>query len=179
MVTARECNFRLFAEATSECDKVTGFLTNLGVQYRSVEGASGAPTSVRIGDHVIDGYNPDALKQALVSAGWPSSADPTKVNRPIVIGLLFVLVLYLAMIYGPMAAFMVELFPARIRYTSLSFPFHVGSGWVGGMLSFVVTAMNVYSGNVYFGLWYPVIVTAFALVVVICFMPETRGRSLD
>lgn len=179
VVTARECNFRLFAEATSECDKVTGFLTNLGVQYRSVEGASGAPTSVRIGDHVIDGYNPDALKQALVSAGWPSSADPTKVNRPIVIGLLFVLVLYLAMIYGPMAAFMVELFPARIRYTSLSFPFHVGSGWVGGMLSFVVTAMNVYSGNVYFGLWYPVIVTAFALVVVICFMPETRGRSLD
>jgi uncharacterized membrane protein (DUF485 family) len=179
VVTARDCNFRLFAEATTECDKVKGFLTDLGVQYRSVEAPSGAPTSVRIGDHVVDGFNPEGLKQALVSAGWPSAIDPAGVNRPMVIGLLFILVLYLAMIFGPLAAFMVELFPARIRYTSLSFPYHVGTGWVGGMLSFVVTAMNVYSGNIYYGLWYPVVVTGFAFVVVVCFMPETRGRMLD
>ncbi|MGY2849052.1 MFS family permease [Bradyrhizobium sp. USDA 4509] len=179
VVTARECNFRLFAEATTECDKVTGFLTDLGVQYRSMEAEPGAETTIRIGDRVVVGYNPDALKQALVSAGWPSSADLSTMNRPAVFALLFVLVLYLAMVYGPMAAFMVELFPARIRYTSLSFPFHVGAGWVGGMLSFVVSAMNVYSGNLYFGLWYPVVVSGFAFIVAVCFVPETRGRSLD
>ena len=179
VVTARDCNFRLFAEAATECDKVTGFLTDLGVQYRSEQAAPGAPTTVKIAGQVVEGFNPDSLRQALVSAGWPSSADLSKINRPAVFGLLFVLVLYLAMVYGPMAAFMVELFPARIRYTSLSFPFHVGAGWVGGMLSFVVTAMNVYSGNPYFGLWYPVIVSGFAFVVAICLVPETRGRPLD
>ncbi|NEV00402.1 MFS transporter [Bradyrhizobium uaiense] len=179
VVTARDCNFRLFAEAATECDKVTGLLADLGVQYRSEQPALGAPTTVKIAGRLVEDFNPDTLRQALVSAGWPSSADPSKINRPAVFGLLFVLVLYLAMVYGPMAAFMVELFPARIRYTSLSFPFHVGAGWVGGMLSFVVTAMNVYSGNPYFGLWYPVIVSGFAFVVAICFVPETRGRPLD
>ncbi len=179
VVSARDCHFRLFAEATTECDKVTGYLTDLGVQYRSTEAASGQPTTVRIADRVVEGFKPDAIKQALVSAGWPQAADLSRINRPAVFGLLFVLVLYLAMVYGPMAAFMVELFPARIRYTSLSFPFHVGAGWVGGMLSFVVSAMNVFTGNLYYGLWYPVIVAGLAFVVAICFMPETRGRDLD
>ena len=179
VVTARDCNFRLFADAVTECDKVTGFLTDLGVQYRSAAAETNAPTTVRIAGHEIQGFNPEATRQALLSAGLPASADLSAINRPVVIALLFVLVLYLAMVYGPMAAFMVELFPARIRYTSLSFPFHIGSGWVGGMLSFVVTAMNVYSGNIYFGLWYPVIIAGIAFVVVVCLVPETRGRTLD
>lgn len=178
-VNARDCHFRLFSEATTECDKVRSFLTDLGVQYRWTESAPGAPTTTRIADQAIEGFKPDALKQALVATGWPQTADPTRVDRVAVFGLLFVLVLYLAMVYGPMAAFMVELFPARIRYTSLSFPFHVGAGWVGGMLSFVVSAMNVSTGSVYFGLWYPVTVAAFAFLVALFFMPETRGRSLE
>jgi hypothetical protein len=178
-VDARDCHFRLFAEAVTECDKVKGFLTDLGVQYRWTEAAPGAPTTTRISNEVIEGFKPEALRQALASAGWPQNADLAHLNRVAVFGLLFVLVLYLAMIYGPMAAFMVELFPARIRYTSLSFPFHVGAGWVGGMLSFVVSAMNVFTGNLYSGLWYPVTVAALAFVVAVLFMPETRGRSLD
>lgn len=86
-------------------------------------------------------------------------------NPPMVFLLMLVLIIYLCMVYGPMATFMVELFPARIRYTSLSFPFHIGSGWVGGMLSFVVSAMNVYAGSLYFGLWYAVVASSIAFLV--------------
>ncbi len=98
---------------------------------------------------------------------------------PMLFVLLLVPILFLAMVYGPMAAFMVELFPARVRYTSLSLPFHLGAGWVGGMLSFVVTAMNVSSGDVYYGLWYPVIIAGAAFVIGMLFVPETRGRDLS
>jgi MFS family permease len=179
VVSARDCHFLLFADAKTDCDKIKGYLTDLGVQYRTTEATAGAAAAVQIGGHAIDGFKPDAIKQALVSAGWPQTADLSQVNRPAVFALMFVLVLYLCMVYGPMAAFMVELFPARIRYTSLSFPFHVGSGWVGGMLSFVVSAMNVYQGSFYYGLWYPVIVSAIAFLVALFFMPETRGRNIE
>ncbi|MEW6645082.1 MAG: MFS transporter [Pseudomonadota bacterium] len=178
-VSAGNCNFRLFAAATTDCDRMKDLLTDLGVPYRSTEAAQGAPATVHISGRSIEGFNADAIRQALIADGWPPQADVSAINRPAVFGLLFVLVLYLAMVYGPMAAFMVELFPARIRYTSLSFPFHVGAGWVGGMLSFVVSAMNVSTGNFYFGLWYPVAVSTLALIVAVLFMPETRGRSLE
>jgi MFS family permease len=179
VVNASDCHFRLFSEAKTDCDKVKGYLTNLGVQYRSMDAAAGTAATVKIADHTITGFNPDAIKQTLISAGWPQTADLADVNRLAIFGLMFVLIIYLCMVYGPMAAFMVELFPARIRYTSLSFPFHIGSGWVGGMLSFVVSAMNVYTGSFYYGLWYPVIVSAIAFLVTLFFMPETRGRSLE
>jgi MFS family permease len=178
VVTARDCHFLLFADAKTDCDKIKGYLTDLGVQYQATEATTG-DAAVQVGSQVIDGFKPDAIKQALVSAGWPQTADLSQVNRPAVFLLMFVLVLYLCMVYGPMAAFMVELFPARIRYTSLSFPFHIGSGWVGGMLSFVVSAMNVYKGSLYYGLWYPVIVSSIAFLVALFFMPETRGRNIE
>ena len=176
---AGDCHFRLFAEPVSACDKVKGYLTDLGVGYEFTQSDAGAQPALRIGDTTLQGFDKAAIKQALVAAGWPEHADPAAINRPMLFLMLLIPILLLAMVYGPLAAFMVELFPARIRYTSLSLPFHLGAGWVGGMLSFVVTAMNVSSGNVYFGLWYPVSIAAIAFVVGMVFVPETRGRDLD
>ncbi|MGO4328508.1 MFS transporter [Cupriavidus sp. 2TAF22] len=176
---AGDCHFRLFAEPVSACDKVKGYLTDLGVGYEFTQDDARPAPELRVGGQVLQDFDRAAIKQALVAAGWPERADPAAINRPMLFLLLLIPILFLAMVYGPLAAFMVELFPARIRYTSLSLPFHLGAGWVGGMLSFVVTAMNVSSGNVYFGLWYPVSIAALAFVIGMLFVPETRGRDLD
>ncbi|CAG2150461.1 MFS transporter [Cupriavidus numazuensis] len=177
-VTAGNCKPRLFGDPVSDCDKIRGYLTDLGVGYTFVP-ASDARAEIRVGTQTLQGFDRDAIKHALVAAGWPERADPARINMPMLFLLLLVPILFLAMVYGPMAAFMVELFPARVRYTSLSLPFHLGAGWVGGMLSFVVTAMNVSSGDVYYGLWYPVIIAGAAFVIGMLFVPETRGRDLS
>jgi MFS family permease len=178
-VAAGDCRFNLFSKPVTPCDKIRGFLNAAGVSYVVVPPATPDLAQVRIGGTHIDGVAPDQMKAALKAAGWPEVADPARLNKPVVVLLLFILVFYLAMVYGPLAAFMVELFPARIRYTSLSLPFHLGSGWIGGMLSFVVTAMNVSAGDIYHGLWFPVIVSGIALVVGALFVPETVGRPID
>jgi MFS family permease len=178
-ITANDCRFNLFSKPDTACDKVRSFLNASGVSYSLNPSSVAGEVKIHIGRQELEGFNPEQLKTALKMAGWPETADVTRINRPIVTGLLFILVVYLAMIYGPLAAFMVELFPARIRYTSLSLPFHLGSGWVGGMLPFVVSAMNVSAGDIYYGLWYPVIVSGVALLVGLFFMPETRGRAID
>jgi MFS family permease len=178
-IRAGDCHFNLFAAPTTPCDQARAFLNSSGVSYTLVESALAGDMTVKIGGKQLDRATPATLKAALEEAGWPAVANVARMNKPVLVGLLFILVIYLAMVYGPLAAFMVELFPARIRYTSLSLPFHLGAGWVGGMLSFVVSAMNVSAGNIYFGLWYPVIVAVIALVVGVLFMPETRGRPMD
>jgi MFS family permease len=178
-VTAGDCRFNLFSKPVTACDKVRGFLNAAGVSYVVLPPAVPDQVQVRIGDSQVQGFAPDKMKAALKAAGWPEVADSAHLNKPVVVLLLFALLLYLAMVYGPMAAFMVELFPARIRYTSLSLPFHLGAGWIGGMLSFVVSAMNVSAGDIYHGLWFPVIVSAIALVVGVLFVPETAGRQID
>jgi MFS family permease len=178
-VTAGDCKARLFGDPVSPCDRIRGYLTDLGVGYTFVPAHDPAQAQVRIGDRILQGYDRAAIKAALLAAGWPEHADPARMNLPMLFVLLLVPILLLTMVYGPMAAFMVELFPARVRYTSLSLPFHLGSGWIGGMLSFVVTAMNVSSGDIYFGLWYPVVVAGAAFVIGMLFVPETRGRDLS
>lgn len=178
-IYADHCGFNLFAAPVSACDKTRAFLSNAGISYQSHPAAIPGETHVHIGAQQVTGFAPEQMQAALQAAGWSAHADMAQVHRPAVIGLLFMLVFYLTMIYGPIAAFMVELFPAKIRYTSLSLPFHLGAGWVGGMLPFVVSAINVNSGDIYYGLWYPVIVASIALVVGLFFMPETRGRSID
>ncbi|SPD67189.1 Sugar transporter (plasmid) [Cupriavidus taiwanensis] len=178
-VTAGDCKARLFGEPVSACDRIRGYLTDLGVGYTFVPASDPARAEIQIGARTLQGFDRTAIKTALVEAGWPERADPARMNTPMVFMLLLVPILFLAMVYGPMAAFMVELFPARVRYTSLSLPFHLGAGWVGGMLSFVVTAMNVSSGDVYFGLWYPVVIAGLAFVIGMVFVPETRGRDLS
>nr|WP_315598896.1 MFS transporter [uncultured Cupriavidus sp.] len=178
-VKAGDCKARLFGDPVSDCDKIRGYLTDLGVGYNFVATDGTAPAQVRIGQRTLQGFDREAIRQALKDAGWPEHADPGRINHFMLFVLLLLPILLLAMVYGPMAAFMVELFPARVRYTSLSLPFHLGAGWVGGMLSFVVTAMNVSSGNVYYGLWYPVIIAGAAFIIGMLFVPETRGRDLS
>ncbi|WP_152609396.1 MFS transporter, partial [Bordetella avium] len=134
---------------------------------------------VRVGNEEVAGFDAAAIKKMLVAAGWPQRPDSNSMNLPAVMVLVFLLVFYLTMIYGPMGAMLVELFPARIRYTSLSLPFNLAAGWVGGMLPFTVSAINVAQGNVYAGLWYPVAICAVAAVIGFVFLPETKDRSLD
>lgn len=178
-VLADQCHFSLFSAPVTQCDKAKGYLTDLGVSYELIVQAGQTQPVVQVGAQQIDGFDAVAIKTALVDAGWPAQADLKTLNKPAVFALVFLLVFYLTMVYGPMGAMMVELFPARIRYTSLSLPFNLGAGWVGGMLPFTVSAINMQQGNVYAGLWYPVAICAFAAVVGLIFLPETRHRRLD
>jgi len=120
-----------------------------------------------------------ALKAALKVAGYPASADVAKMNWPMTIGILFILVLYVTMVYGPIAAYLVELFPTRIRYTSMSLPYHIGNGWFGGFLPFFMLAIAVFRGNIFAGLIYPIVIAGITVVVGALLLPETRDRSLQ
>ena len=117
------------------------------------------------------------VKEVLKEAGYPGKADPEQINYLMVFVLLWVLVLYVTMVYGPIAAWLIELFPARIRYTSMSLPYHIGNGWFGGFLPTVAFALVALSGNIYYGLRYPIIVALMTLVVGILFLPETKDRT--
>ena len=111
--------------------------------------------------------------------GYPAQADAAKVNRPLVVGLLWLLVIYVTMVYGPIAAALVEMFPARIRYTSMSLPYHLGNGWLGGFLPTTAFAMVAATGNIYYGLWYPISVAAFTAIVGFFFLKEMRGAAIE
>jgi hypothetical protein len=119
------------------------------------------------------------LGAALKAAGYPAKADPAKIDRVKLVGLLWLLVLYVTMVYGPIAAALVEMFPARIRYTSMSLPYHVGNGWFGGFLPTTAFAMVAATGNIYYGLWYPVAVAAVTFVVGLLFVKEMRGAQIE
>jgi hypothetical protein len=119
------------------------------------------------------------VKGALAAAGYPDKADPAAVNKPMVVLILFILVLYVTMVYGPIAAMLVELFPARIRYSAMSLPYHIGNGWFGGFLPATAFAMVAATGDIYYGLWYPIVVAGITLVVGLLFLPETYKRSID
>jgi len=177
-VTADNCSFSLFAKPSSPCDKTKGYLTDRGVDYELIVQPGMEQPQIQVGKTQVRGFDASAIRQTLKEAGWPETPTPGSMNLPVVMALVFLLVLYLSMVYGPMGAMMVELFPARIRYTSMSLPFNLGAGWVGGMLPFTVSAINVANGNQYAGLWYPVAVCAVAAVIAIFFLPETKDRDL-
>ena len=113
------------------------------------------------------------------AAVYPDKADPAQVDRVKTILILTILVLYVTMVYGPIAALLVELFPARIRYTSMSLPYHIGNGWFGGFLPTTAFAMVAATGDIYYGLWYPIVVALLTVIVGLVFLPETRGRDID
>jgi hypothetical protein len=117
-------------------------------------------------------------RAALETSGYPSAADPDQVNRPMTVLLLVILMIYVTMVYGPIAAFLVELFPTRIRYTSMSLPYHIGNGWFGGFLPFIAAALVVKSGDIYYGLWYPIVVAATAGVIGLLFVRETKDVEI-
>ena len=128
---------------------------------------------------MISGEVGGRIKAALKAAGYPEKADPAQVNFPMLLAVMTVFVVAATALYGPIASCLVELFPTRIRYTAMSLPYNIGTGWVGGFVPFVSFAMVVSNGGAYFGLWYPVIGTAISFLITLFFLPETRGRDLD
>jgi MFS family permease len=179
-VAATGCTARFFkfTPATEPCDKAREYLSNNGIAYTNVPPVEGQTVVVKLGDAEIDGFDAAQYKTAIAKAGYPASADEAQMNKPMVILLLFLLVLYVTMVYGPIAAFLVELFPTRIRYTSMSLPYHIGNGWFGGFLPLTASALVVATGDIYYGLWYPVGVALLSLVVGIIFIRETRNNSI-
>jgi MFS family permease len=167
------------AAFTSDCDRARSALARASVSYTNQAAPPGSPTIVRVGDVEVVGFDAARLNAAIAAAGYPDKADPAKINTPAVLALLTLLMIYVTMVYGPIAALLVELFPARIRYTSMSLPYHIGNGWFGGFLPSVSFALVAMSGDIYYGLWYPVVVAAGSLVIGLAFLPETKNRELQ
>ena len=180
-VAATDCNFHIFVGPWSnftDCDRAKDFLTKQGISFASVPAADGKPLSVKIGEVQIDGWDQPKYAEKLKAAGFPTSADKTKVDWVMTELILVIMVIYVTMVYGPIAAFLVELFPARIRYTSMSLPYHIGNGWFGGMLPLLATAMVAASGDIYYGLWYPIVIAAMTLVIGTLFLKETKVQKV-
>ena len=179
----------------SSCDLAKSYLAKAGVTYTNQAAPVGTLAQVKIGDQTLTafdgkGLDRDAFKAqktewetglgaALKSAGYPAKADSALVDRPKVIGILFLLVIYVTMVYGPIAAMLVEMFPTNIRYTSMSLPYHIGNGWFGGFLPTTAFAMVAATGNIYYGLWYPIVVASVTAVIGILFLKETKDVDID
>jgi MFS family permease len=183
------------ASFVSSCDIAKSVLANAGVSYANVKAAPGAKAEVRIGQTVIAstdarGLSKDAVKAAktdvetrikagLTAAGYPAKADPARMNLVGAFGVLMVFVIAATALFGPIAACLVELFPTRIRYTAMSLPYHIGTGWIGGFVPFTAFAIVAAVGNIYSGLWYPFAFTLISVVTCLLLLPETKDRSLD
>ncbi|TAL30888.1 MAG: MFS transporter [Phenylobacterium sp.] len=179
----------------SSCDIAKSTLANAGVSYASEAGVPGRPAMVRVGSQTIpstsaEGLSPEVakavktsvetrIKTALTQAGYPAKADPARMNLLGAFGVLLVFVVAATALYGPIAACLVELFPTRVRYTALSLPYHIGTGWVGGFVPFTAFAIVTATGELYSGLWYPFAFTALSVVVCFLLLPETKGKRLD
>lgn len=174
------CSRALFAAPVSDCDKARDFLTQAGISYGLTPAKSAQePLDIRIGENRVSGFDRAALQDALDRAGYPRAADPEAVDRPMLFGLLALLMIWGAMAYAPMSAYYVELFPAKVRYTSVSVPYNVGAAYFGGLAPFMSTAFAVQSGNIYNGLWYTIIVGGASVLFGAVFLKESRGNDLS
>ena len=185
MADPGECSFQFnptgVQKFTTGCDTIKAALVGLSVNYNNVAVPAGTTASVKIGDQTIAAGTPDLAKTigaAVKTHGYPASADPNDINYTMTIVLLVILVVYVTMVYGPIAAWLVELFPTRIRYSGLSLPYHIGNGWFGGFLPATVFAIVATTGNIYSGLWYPVGIAAMSFVIGLIFLPETKDRDI-
>ncbi|MBC7452858.1 MAG: MHS family MFS transporter [Massilia sp.] len=197
------CHFQFNLTGTkkfpSSCDVATGFLTASSVSYTRVDAPVGTIAQVKIGDKEYASFNASmdaaglnfdadskakevVLKKeigaAIKAAGYPAKADSEQINKPMVVALLFLLVLYVTAVYGPIAAMLVEMFPTKIRYTSMSLPYHIGNGWFGGLLPTTAFALVAYKGDIYYGLWYPIIVALITVVIGTLFVKETKDNDI-
>ncbi len=176
----------------SELDRVNDFFGKQGLNFNKIAPVEGKkvvatlqgknPTTGQVTTATVEGWSPAseaALKKALVDLGYPKEADKSKVNYPMTLLILFIMLIYVTMVYGPIAAFLVELFPTNIRYTSMSLPYHIGNGWFGGMLPLIATAIVALKGNIYYGLWYPIIVALITVVIGFLFLKETKDRDIS
>ncbi|HZZ20179.1 MAG TPA: MFS transporter [Opitutaceae bacterium] len=166
-------------KATSMTDKARNFLNTRGIPFSLAPLATtDSQVSLSVGDRQVVGFDEKAYDAALAPAGYPKKADPAAMNKPMVVGLLIILLAYVAMVYGPIAAFLVELFPTRIRYTSMSLPYHIGNGWFGGFLPLIAASIVVFTGDIYAGLWFPIVVAAMSFVIGCLVLPETKDRDI-
>ena len=164
------------------------------MSYSSIAAPAGARAQIRIGERAFPAPDARGLtvagrdneiaafqargREALAAAGYPNAADPARINKPLVIAIIALMAAITAMYFAPMAAFLVELFPAHIRYTALSAPYHFATGWIGGFLPATAFAIVAATGDIYSGLWYPVAFAAFGALICVLFLPETRGRTI-
>ena len=188
------CNFQFDpigkAKFLGSCDIAKSALVKSGISYVNEDAAAGTVAAVKVGDKVIASFEgaglnkdtfkakskefSDGLTAAIKEAGYPAKADPARINHAMVLLLLVILVIYVTMVYGPIAAMLVEFFPTRIRYTSMSLPYHIGNGWFGGFLPTVAFAMVAWKGDIYYGLWYPITFALMTFVVGMLFVKETN-----
>jgi MFS family permease len=180
-----ECSFQFnpvgVAKFTTSCDIAKSALVSRSVNYENETAPAGTKAIVKVGDQTIQSTAPDFAKQlgdAITKHGYPASASTAEINYPMTILLLTILVIYVTMVYAPIAAWLVELFPTRIRYSGLSLPYHIGNGWFGGFLPATVFAIVAATGNIYSGLWYPIVIAAMSFVVGLIFLPETKDRDI-
>jgi len=197
-VDPAECSFQFnptgTVKFTSSCDIAKQVMASSSASYTTIPSAPGTVAQVKIGDTVIDGYTSKGMSKddakaadakfkkeissALSAAGYPAKANPADINVPMTILLLFYLVVLVTMVYGPIAAALVEMFPTRIRYTSMSLPYHIGNGWFGGLLPTISFALVAQNGNIYYGMWYPIIIASATLVIGILFVKETKDIDI-
>lgn len=194
----KECQFQFnptgTKKFTSSCDIAKAKLASMSVNYKNEEAPAGTPAVIKVGDTVLESYSAAGLpkdeakakedeftgklKELIKTAGYPPKADSAMINKPMVLLLLVILVIYVTMVYGPIAAMLVEMFPTRIRYTSMSLPYHIGNGWFGGLLPTTAFALVAYKGDIYYGLWYPIIIALITAVVGILFVKETKDNDI-
>jgi MFS family permease len=180
-----ECSFQFkmtgTEKFTTSCDTAKAALVAASVNYKNEEAPKGTPAVVKVGEDAIPASRPDfnqTLLAAIARHGYPAKANPDQVNHVVTVLLLTVLVIFVTMVYGPIAAWLVELFPTRIRYSGLSLPYHIGNGWFGGFLPATVFAIVAATGDIYSGLWYPVVVAAMSFFVGLLFLPETKDVDI-
>jgi predicted MFS family arabinose efflux permease len=180
---------------STSCDIAKSYLAKAGVSYTRVDAPPGTIAQIRSGETTLAAPDPKVVtgadrkaaitafqgkaKAIFAAAGYPDKADPATIDKPMVVLILWILVVFVTMVYGPIAALLVELFPARIRYSAMSLPYHIGNGWFGGFLPTTAFAMVAATGDIYYGLWYPVVLAAVTLVIGLFFLPETFKRSIN
>ncbi len=193
-----ECQFQFnptgTKKFTSSCDIAKAKLAAASVNYQNEVAPAGTIAVIKVGDKSLESYSAaglskedaaakdkafsEQLKALTGEAGYPAKADPAGINKPMVLLLLVILVLYVTMVYGPIAAMLVEMFPTRIRYTSMSLPYHIGNGWFGGLLPTTAFALVAFKGDIYYGLWYPIVIALFTFVIGSLFVRETKDNDI-
>jgi MFS family permease len=195
---SNECSFQFnpvgISQFRTSCDIAKSSLVTRSVNYQNVDAPAGTVAVVKVGDQSIPSFNGVGLSaadfaaksaafnktlgDAITAHGYPASADPDQINFPMTVLLLTILVIYVTMVYGPIAAWLVEMFPTRIRYSGMSLPYHIGNGWFGGFLPATAFAIVAATGNIYSGLWYPIAIAAMSFVVAVIFLPETKDVDI-
>jgi MFS family permease len=183
------------AKFLQSCDIAKSHLSKAGISYTNVAAPAGSVAQIKIGEVTLASFEGEGLdaatmkstkeaftkstNDALKAAGYPAKADNAQINKPVAIAILTIMVIYVTMVYGPIAAALVEMFPSNIRYTSMSLPYHIGNGWFGGLLPSITFAMVAANGNIYHGLWYPIIIAAITLMIGMIFVKETKDNPID